>query len=128
MNNKWFTLIEVIVATGILAISVFWVYKLIWENSKIIENSNNYLNTTLLFPVIENCIENSWINAPRYFDLGNNLKDCNASSNEVINDIDNIWYILYSEIIENTSTWRIWETSVISEFTWTNTWIYIQKK
>ena len=54
-NNKAFTLIEVIVATGILMISVFWVYKLIWENAKLINNSDNYLQLNLLFSPLSSC-------------------------------------------------------------------------
>ena len=60
-NIPWFTLIEVIIATWIITIAVFWVYKLISENTKIISNSTNYTQSILLFPVLEQCIENIWI-------------------------------------------------------------------
>lgn len=132
MNKKAFTLIEVIIATSILTISVFWVYKLISQNSKIIENSNNYLNTTLLFPVLENCIENLDlnldINDSRFFNLWGNLKECSAYDEEKINSIDNISYILHAKLKQNSGTWTIWGTKIVSDFTWTHTWTYIQKK
>lgn len=75
MDKKAFSLIEVVVATWILSIAVFWVYKMIWENNKIINNSNNFLNKTALFPVLETCIEQSgettWT---IYIDLWTDLK------------------------------------------------------
>jgi prepilin-type N-terminal cleavage/methylation domain-containing protein len=55
---KAFTLIEVIIATTILSIAVFGVYKLIGENTKIIQNSDNYFKANSLLPSITNCIEN----------------------------------------------------------------------
>lgn len=129
MNKKAFSLIEVIVATSILSIAVFWVYKMIWENNKIINNSNNFLNKTLLFPILETCIEKSgaitWI---IYIDLWGDLKSCNTNNNEVINKIDNIEYTLKAEMVNDLSKTRVWETSIFSNFSWTSSWVYIQKK
>ena len=99
MNKKWFTLIEVIIATGILTISVFWVYKLISENNKILEKSNNSLSISLLFPVLENCIENKEVTVDWYYSLWENLNECNFSFNENETIIDWISYIIYSTLL-----------------------------
>lgn len=129
MDKKAFSLIEVVVATWILSIAVFWVYKMIWENNKIINNSNNFLNKTALFPVLETCIEQSgettWT---IYIDLWTDLKWCDTNSSEIINKIDNIEYVLKAEMKNNLSKTRVWETSIFSNFSWTSSWIYIQKK
>lgn len=129
MNKKAFSLIEVVVATWILSIAVFWVYKMIWENNKIINNSNNFLNKTSLFPILETCIEDSWETSwTFYIDLWSDLKNCDIVTSETINKIDNIEYILKAEMVNNLSKTRIWETSIFSNFSWTSSWVYIQKK
>lgn len=129
INKKAFSLIEVVVATSILSIAVFWVYKMIWENNKIITNSNNYLNKTSLFPVLETCIEQSWITSwTKYIDLWSDLKSCATSNSEIINKIDNIEYVLKVSLGNDLTNSRIWETSINSNFSGTSTWIYIQKK
>jgi len=112
-----------------LSIAVFWVYKMIGENSKIVINSNNYLNTSLLFPIIETCIDSNWITTSKYIDLWIDYKSCNYSDTNIINKIDNIDYVLFADMKDNTpSKSRIWEISVSSDYTATSTWIYIQKK
>lgn len=129
MNKKAFSLIEIIVASSILSIAVFWVYKMIWENNKIINNSNNYLNKTLLFPIIEICIEKSWINSGiNYIDLGVNLKWCSINSSEVINSIDNVDYIFIAQINTDLLKSRVWDIIIKDEFSWTSTGMYMQKK
>lgn len=128
MNKKAFSLIEVIVATSILSIAVFWVYKMIGENSKIVINSNNYLNVSLLFPIIETCIESSWITMSKYIDLWSDYKSCTYSDSSVINKIDNIDYILFADMKNILSKSIVWEISISSDYTNTSTWIYIQKK
>lgn len=129
MDKKAFSLMEVIIATSILSISVFWVYKMIGENNKIIKNSNNFLNKTLLFPVIEVCIKKSWIvNWKNYIDLWVDLKSCSTQNTEIVNKIDNIEYILIAELRSDLSTSKIWDISVEDDFSWTSTWIYIQKE
>ncbi len=93
-ERKWFSLIEIIIATWIITISVFWVYKIIWENFKIINNSYNTLSKNQLFPVFEQCLENltysgflnksTWQEYSIY--LWNNLQDCQISNNLSIMD------------------------------------------
>ncbi len=127
-NKKWFTILEIIVATSILTISVFWVYKLISENNKIINNSNIYLNTTMLIPSIENCIKNIepslWVK--HYFDFWTNYEECNILNNEVINTIDNIEYVISAEWT-NTPIWKRWEIIIYSDNTWKVESIFLQK-
>lgn len=126
-NKKWFTLIEIVIATGVITISVFWVFKLISENNKIIENSNNYLNSTLLLNIAENCIENTWINATRFIWLWENLKNCNISSSEIISTIDWLDYSIKADIIQNSSTWKVWEITIFNENIWNINNTFIQR-
>lgn len=99
INKSWFSLIEVIVSAIILSITVFWVYKLIAENNKIITNSNNYLDANILLNNISNCLENFWFN---------NLINSNFNSQ--------IWSIYF----ENSLTWKCmtWTYDVNLTFTW----------
>ncbi len=127
-------MIEVIIATSILTISVFWVYKLIWENTKIITNSSNFIQANYIFPIFEECIENIWFNSymqniwqEYFFNFWNDKKECKIwTNNGVI--IDNLEYILKWKII-NYWTWFIdWELSVINDGMETLTWVYFQIK
>lgn len=134
-QKKWFSLIEIVIATSIITIAVFWVYKLIWENTKIINNSWNYLQVNSLFPVLEECIENIWFSAFTWatteynfnFWVNQNLDSCSISGwNKVV--IDNIEYNL-KWIIKSTSIDSIlWELQIYSEETNTLTWSYQQLK
>ncbi len=123
-----FTLIEVIIATSILSISVFWVYKLISENNRIINNSNIYLSSNLLVPVVENCIENispaTWTKYFLY--LWNDYKQCSLNNNVILNNIDWINYELSFEW-NDTPIWKIWAIEIFSDFTWKIESNYIQK-
>lgn len=56
-NKQAFTLIEVIVAASILSITVFGVYKLIGENTKLISNNEQYSFANTLFSSLQECIE-----------------------------------------------------------------------
>ena len=60
-NIKAFSLIEVVIAAGILSVTVFGVYKLIGENHKLINNSDNYLTLNNLFIPLQECIKNKKI-------------------------------------------------------------------
>jgi len=132
--NKWFSLIEVVIATSIITISVFWVYKLIWENTKIITNSSNYLQVNSLFPIIEECLEETWFsnlsslsvwNKYSYF-LWTNLEKCNHSTSPTI--IDNIDYYIKSILIGKSSDYLEWEINIKSDETKAFTWYYKQIK
>ncbi len=125
-NKKAFSLIEVIIAASILSVTVFWVYKLIWENAKLINNSWNYLQLNTLFPALEECMKskpmsiypNSWTIK---FNFWSDLNWCEISiptSTGVT--IDNIEYILEWKIIDNQSPEYIdWELKI--EWDWVGT-------
>ena len=93
--NKAFSIIEVITASLILSIAVFWVFKLISENEKIINNSDNYNTATSLFLPFTECMENIWSwslnNSAFYIKIDN----CSATSNKTYNKINNIEYELF---------------------------------
>ena len=132
-SNKWFSLIEVVIATWIISISVFWIYKLIWENTKIINNSSNYLQSNTLFPVLEECIENKIstftipVNTKRYFYLNNsNYYSCQLTNSWTI--IDWLEYNLSAKIIDSWSNYNNWELTIKSEWIKTQTWFYMQIK
>ncbi|NDK08217.1 hypothetical protein EOM39_03125 [Candidatus Gracilibacteria bacterium] len=57
-NKRAFSIIEVVVSSIILSLSVFGIYKLIAENNKILNNSNNFLDANILITNITSCIEN----------------------------------------------------------------------
>lgn len=109
-NNKAFSLIEVIVASVILSIAFFWVFKLIWENQKLINNSDNYSRANSIFITFQECLKyNKNTNNNFYV----NIDNCDNSSSEIINTIDNIDYILYWETFDNINYILKIETSEI---------------
>lgn len=106
-KNQWFSLIEVIVAGIILTIAVFGVFKLIWENQKLINNSDSYKTTTSLFIPFTECIKNIWYSwfpdktiwKNYHINFWINLKECNIwTATPII--IDNIEYNLSWKVIE----------------------------
>jgi len=132
-----FSLIEVVIATSIISITVFWIYKLMWENNKIIANSSSYLQVNSLFPTLEECIENIWFS---YFNSNWNteynfnfwdpdiMKECKISWTDKIT-IDNIDYSLTGTITNKIADEYIeWELSIASDNTKTMTWYYKQIK
>jgi Tfp pilus assembly protein PilV len=130
-QKKAFSLIEVIIATWIISVTVFWVYKLIWENTKIISNSWNYLQANSLFPVLEECIENinsdfSKQSGSYNIFLWDSLTWC--TNNTDLNIIDNIEYNLSATITSTWSKFIDWELSISSDEVKTMTWSYKQIK
>jgi len=127
-NKKAFTLIEVIIASAILSITVFWVYKLIWENSKLINNSDNYLQLNNLFLNSEECIKskkadflsfNSW--AIKKINFWATLTWCELwNSDSII--IDNINYYINTKIASKQANF----SDIELEIEWD--WIWIEKK
>ena len=130
-KNKWFSLIEVIVASSILSISVFGVYKLIWENTKIINNSSNSVQLNYFFPIIEECIANIWfwnfshtIWYEYDFNLWLNNNECSTWTLNKVN-IDNIDYDIKWVIKDYQLNYIDWELSISSWLSNTLTWKYI---
>lgn len=133
-KNNWFSIIETIVATSILTIAVFWVYKLIAENNKIITNSWNYLNSYSLISTLTECIENIWFN--NYdrsiwkiyeFNFWENIDKCILWNTYNIN-IDNIEYGLKWKIINSSDFFIDWQLEIESSQAKTITWSYKQIK
>lgn len=114
-TKSGFSLIEVIIAAGILSVTVFWVYKLIWENSKLMSNSSNYVQLQTLFPALWECINSLQVNTihdffvepvwyTTHFDFGADLTECNiSSSNSQRVVVDNIEYALEWKIVQNNA-------------------------
>lgn len=132
--KNWFTLIEVIIATSILTIAVFWVYKLIWENTKIINNSWYNLDLNYMVTNLIECIENVWFSnytkniwEEYNFNLWPNYNECNTwTGSEII--IDNISYELKWKITDFWTGFIKWEYSVNNWISYSLTWSYIQIK
>ena len=122
ITKKAFSLIEVVVATSIITISVFWVYKLISENTKIINNSWNLLRANSLFPNIKECINYinndftliNWYSWNIYF--WDSLTWCSLTSTW-INNIDNIEYIINTSIVWTWSNYTTWKINIKSDNT-----------
>lgn len=130
-NKKAFSLIEVVVSAIILSLTVFWVYKLIAENNKIINNSNNYLDANMLIANAISCIENMWDSLITnystqtwsfYFENTLTWKcmtwsyDSNFTFNSVkLNNIDYYLYWKINSFWTDFVNWNIW---VYSDSTW----------
>ncbi len=125
-----FSLIEIIIAASILSVTVFWVYKLIWENSKLINNAWNYFQLNSLFPVLEECIKSKWLSSYSEavwtsvnFNLWADLNWCETwTSNAVI--IDNVEYILEWKIINKTLNYINWELKIEWSWVWIQTNVF----
>lgn len=112
-NKKAFSIIEIVIATWILTITAFWIYRLIWENNKIVINSNNFLAQNI---VLENSIEClKWKNFTdkKFLDFWEDLKSCNIWNQEKIVKIDWIEYIISIETIEEN-----WKIKIESSSAW----------
>lgn len=117
-NTHAFSLIEVIVATGIITTTLFWVYKLIGENVKISEHYDKNIHSSVLMKNTKNCLANLGFN---YFDiqsettfqvsLWNNGELCNTTSltPSIVNDIS--YNISINQSIKNTDS-IIWDINI----------------
>lgn len=132
-NNKWFSLIEVIVATSILTIAVFWVFKLIAENSKILTNSNNFMQANFLLQPTKECLNKLWLTtlflqlSPVYLDLWINWVDCLIWDDEDLLVLDNIEYQIYAKENLRWSDFIDWNIVIDSGVTWKVESNYLQK-
>lgn len=129
-KKYWFTLLEIMVASAILSLTVFWVYKLIWENSRLIGNKDIFLQKNILIYNIKECLDTLWFFAFRTnpqseysFNFWATKNDCNTWSfspdysftpvNMNGND-----YFLYGKITNSGATFLDWELSIFEESTW----------
>ena len=60
----WFSLTEVIVATSILTLTIFWVYKLLGENLRLIWNTSSLSTIALLENNAKECLKYFWYSSP----------------------------------------------------------------
>lgn len=111
--KKAFSLLEVIIATWILTITVFWIYKIIWENSKIVANSNNYLNQNILFENVKECLKWENFSEKKFLDFWNDFKKCNFSTTEKFFQIDWIDYLISIETVDKN-----WKVIINSSTVW----------
>jgi len=129
-NKRAFTLVEVVVATSILMISVFWVYKLIGENSRLINNNDNYLQLHSLFPALESCIDKIWYYTTivwdiKKYDFWSTMTWCTKHiSNPLKVILDNIEYSLSSKVLSWWIDFIDFELEISWDWIWTYTWSY----
>lgn len=129
-TKKWFSLVEVVISAIILSLTVFWIYKLIAENNKVINNSNNYLDANLLLSNITNCIENFGFDSMKassmntstwsfYFDSNSLTWKCmtwNIDSSPI--KLNNLDYYLYWKIEEKNDKFLKWILWVKNDSIW----------
>ena len=123
-TNKAFSLIEIIVAASILSIAVFWVYKLIAENTKIINNNDNYTAMYNLFPSFEECVSHIWFDSFKSssdldysFNFWANWIWCFTWTSNTIT-INNIDYELFWTITNSGSNFINWNLEILAEGVW----------
>ncbi len=103
ISKKAFTLIEIIVATSILTIAVFWVFKLIWENNKIMSTSQNIKNSHFLLQPMSECLESIGISQLQsewnqiYIDLWVHKNKCSIWNSNTFVELNNLDYQLLAE-------------------------------
>ncbi|MDD3646060.1 MAG: prepilin-type N-terminal cleavage/methylation domain-containing protein [Candidatus Gracilibacteria bacterium] len=119
-SKNAFSLVEILVASVILSITVFGVYKLIGENNKIINNSDNYTQIDYIFPNLTECINHigftnfKSITTSSYdFNFGATGTGCYTGSSKVI--INNIEYRLSGKITNSGSEFIDWNLNIEAE-------------
>lgn len=132
-NKRAFSIIEVVVSSIILSLSVFWIYKLIAENNKILNNSNNFLDANILITNITSCIENIWFDTLEASDFNTNtwsfyfknsltwkcmtwIYDTNYTFSWV--KLNNLDYYLYWKIKTKWTNNLIWNIWVYNDSVW----------
>lgn len=129
-NKKWFSLLEVIVASWILTITIFWIYKLIAENTKLISHSMQYKQWNMLFLSIKECIDYFWtavftwsIQTWYSFNFWPNNLQCLTWVYDIGFNFSwvTLWdktYYLYWEIINTWSNFVEWNLWVYNDEIW----------
>lgn len=130
-NKYWFSLVEIIIATSIITIWVFWIYKLFSSNMRIIwENEDYKTQINMQIPLIE-CLKNIWYNSLNtysswdYFSINfwNDNMWCftwTYDSNYTFTwvNMDNLDYHLYLKITWKDSEKISIEPNIYSETLW----------
>ncbi len=118
ISKKAFTLIEIIVATSILTIAVFWVFKLIWENNKIMSTSQNIKNSHFLLQPTTECLQSIWLSNLKswwniiYIDLWTNKNQCSIWNEDSRVELNNLEYQLKAEKITEEVDSILWNISI----------------
>jgi len=121
-NKKWFSLIEIIVATSILSICIFWVYRLIAENGKLIQNSWNYLQGEILIGNIKECIDFFWFDIFKWSSQKDYSFIVNPNCSTGLYDT---WYTFPSFQINEKNYFLFWNiTNSWADFIEWNLWAY----
>lgn len=133
-NRAWFSIIEVVISSIILSLSVFWIYKLIAENNKLINNSNNFLDANILLTNSITCLENFWFDNLKSSSFNSSIwsiyfedsfltwkcltwtYDSNYTFTWV--ELNNLKYYLYANITDSWSNYLDWNLWVYNESVW----------
>lgn len=127
---NWFSLLEVIIAAWILTITIFWVYKLIAENTRLMKNASDYKQGNMLFVSIKECIENIWFNNFKAFtqtwysfNFWENWDKCLTGSYNQSYTFSwvEVWswsYFLFWEITNSWSDFIDWNLWIYNENIW----------
>lgn len=125
----WFSLVEVMIASAILSLTVFWVYKLIGENSKLISNKDTYVQKNILLSNIKECIEDIGFTTFKsstqtsysfnFWPTGYNCISDTYSSTYSFTGIDlaGKTYYLFGTITNSGATFIDWDIGVFEEST-----------
>lgn len=124
-NTPWFTLIEVLVATSILSLSIFGIYKLIGENMRLIGNSSALSTAALLLNDEKECIKsfwydafwNSWKYSISFWDDNGSCATWSYVTDYSFSwvDIDSKRYFLSAEILLVSTGSRDWNLELFQE-------------
>lgn len=100
-NKNAFSLIELIIATGIISMTLFGIYKIIWENNRIIWNSDIFLSQNVLFQNAKECLKWKNFSGNRYLNFWEDFKNCNFTNDEKIITINWVDFSIFIEQNEN---------------------------
>lgn len=127
-NIFWFTLIEIIIASTILTIAVFWIYKMLSISLLNTSETLKKTNQNILLSSLKECIKNIWYDSLSWsYNVWNDFSinfwnsytwcltwsyDNNFSFTWVnIYNMSETWSInyLFANVLEKTSTWiKLW--------------------
>lgn len=136
-NFLWFTLIEIIIAVGILSIGVFWVYKML---SLSLANTNETIKKTsqdLLISSFKECLKSIWYNSLSWsynvwsgfsMNFWNSYTWCLTWSFDnnytfswvYMNNWTNTWinFYLFAKVLEKNITWMKFKINSYSQEYW----------
>jgi Tfp pilus assembly protein PilV len=108
-NKKAFSLVELIIATIVLTIGVFWVSALLTNTQNNINNVENFSKKETLFYSVFECFKsekdfsNSTDWATFYVNFWTDLKECDVNSTKTATTINNLDYYFKVEVTDKTS-------------------------